>query len=70
MLGAVLCVVGVLCTLDAEPLDIPGPVLCVVGVGMCVVAVGVCAADVEAGDDCDVVPDEAEPPMSTAGAPE
>lgn len=63
MLGAVLCVVGVGCTLDAEPLDIPGPVLCVVGVGVCV-------AGVEVGDDGDMVPDEAEPPMSTPGAPE
>jgi hypothetical protein len=30
-------VVGVLCTLDAEPLDAPGAVLCVVGV-LCGVA--------------------------------
>lgn len=70
LLGAVLCVVGVGCTPEAEPLDIPAPVLCVVGVGVCVVAVGVCVAGVEVGDDCDVVPDEAGPPMSTPGAPE
>ena len=63
--GAVLCVVGVLCTLDAEP---PGAVLCVVGV-LCGVAVGCtlgagpfdvagavpCGVGVEAGDGWDVV---------------
>jgi len=31
--GAVLCVVGVVCGLDVEPLDVPGAVLWVVGVG-------------------------------------
>ena len=52
MLGAVLCVVGVgmLCPLDAEPLDVPGAVLCVVGV--------LCALGVEVCDDWDVVPVE------------
>jgi hypothetical protein len=43
--GAVLCVVGVLCTLDAEPVGVPGAVVCVVGV-VCEVAVG-CALGVE-----------------------
>lgn len=32
VVGAVLCVVGVVCTSDAEPLGVPGAVLCVVGV--------------------------------------
>ena len=63
--GAVLCVVGVLCTPDAEP---PGAVLCVVGV-LCGVAVGCtlgagpfdvagavpCGVGVEACDGWDVV---------------
>lgn len=66
--GAVLCVVGVLCTLDAEP---PGAVLCVVGV-LCGVAVGctlgagpfdvadavACGVGVETCDGWDVVSTE------------
>ena len=59
--GAVLCVVGVACWPDTEPLDAPGA--------------GLCVADVEAGDDGDIVPvgcvlspetvpDEVEPPRS------
>ncbi|MBV8539663.1 MAG: hypothetical protein JO268_03750 [Pseudonocardiales bacterium] len=67
VVGAVLCVVGVACGLDADPLDTPVAVLCVLGV--------------EVGDDGDVVPaecalwpetvpDELEPPRSACGAPE
>lgn len=69
--GAVLCVVGVVCTLDAEALDVPGAVLCVVGVlcGVAVVcALGAepfdvagavaCGVGVEACEGCDVVSTE------------
>lgn len=52
--GAVLCVVGVLCTLGAEPGDVPGAVLCVVGV-LCGVAVG-CTLDAEPFDVSGAVP--------------
>ena len=66
--GAVLCVVGVVCTPDAAPFDAPGAVLWVVGV-LCGVAVactldgasfdvpGVvpCGVGVEGCDGCDVV---------------
>jgi hypothetical protein len=52
--GAVLWVVGVLWTLDAEPLDVPGAVLCVVGV-LCGVAVG-CPLGAEPFDVPDAVP--------------
>jgi len=50
--GAVVCVVGVVCGVDAEPLDVPGAVLCVVGVG-CGVAVG-CTLDAEPLVSCGV----------------
>ena len=58
--GAVLCVVGVVCGADAEPLDVPGAVLCVVGVG-CGVAAGwtldavSCGAGAEVAGGWDVV---------------
>lgn len=62
--GAVLCVVGVLCTVDAGPLDVPGVVPCVVG-ALCGVAVA-CTVDGApfdvpgavpcGGEGCDVVP--------------
>ena len=63
--GAVLCVVGVVCTFDAEPLDIPGAVLCVVGV-LCtfdaepldIPGAVPCGAGVEVADGWDVVPIE------------
>ena len=69
MAGAVLCVVGVVCALDAEPLDVPGAVLCVVGVvGGAGVACGagvVCPLDVPVAVSCgagadggEVVPSE------------
>lgn len=52
--GAVLCVVGVLCTLDPEPFDVPGAVVCVVGV-LCGVAVA-CTLDAEPLDVPAAVP--------------
>jgi hypothetical protein len=69
--GAVLCVVGVVCTLDAAPCDVPGEVLWVVGV-LCGVAAacaldgaspdvpdaGACGVGVEGCDGCGVVPIE------------
>lgn len=69
--GAVLCVVGVLCTVEAEPLDVPGAALCVVGV-LCGVAVA-CTLDAEpldapadapCGVDVEVWDGEGEPPRS------
>jgi hypothetical protein len=55
--GAVLCVVGVACGLDAVPCDAPGAVLCVVGV-VCGLDVVLCDASgaepcVFDGDVCD-----------------
>ena len=52
--GAVLCVVGVVCTLDAAPCDVPGAVLWVVGV-VCGVAVA-CMLDGESLDVPGAVP--------------
>jgi hypothetical protein len=68
--GAVLCVVGVVCTSDA-PCDAPGAVVWVVGVGCGVVVAGTvdgasldapgampCGVGVEGCDGWDVVPIE------------
>ncbi|HYZ38000.1 MAG TPA: hypothetical protein VE673_14980 [Pseudonocardiaceae bacterium] len=67
--GAVLCVVGVVCALDAEPLDVPGAVLCVVGVGcgagvacgagvVCTLGVPVAVSCGAGADGGEVVPSE------------
>ena len=60
MAGAVLCVVGVVCVVDAEPFEVPGAVLCVVGVGCGVAAEWTldavsCGAGAEVGGGWDVV---------------
>jgi hypothetical protein len=76
--GAVLCVVGVVCTSDA-PCDVPGAVLCVVGVACTPDAVLLGVVDVEAcaGWDAlpvdwtpwpEVAPDDGELPRSACGA--
>ncbi|HKS50531.1 MAG TPA: hypothetical protein VJS67_01535 [Pseudonocardiaceae bacterium] len=53
--GAVLCVVGVVCGVDAEPLDAPGAVLCVVGV-VCTLEAVPCGVGVEECAGWDAVP--------------